>query len=197
MAATTISYGSSIADEREYRLCGDVGGKRVIDLGCTTGNAVEFARLGAKSIAVDPSAERIASVRAQAEAAEVHVQCHQVDRADLGFATSASIDLVVAVGSLSAEEDLNRVFRQVHRVLRTGAAFVMSVPHPLATMLEGGEVVLRRSYWNDEGRTIGGYVTSLTRADFQLDVILEPRPTGVANAMVPPLLILRARKLGV
>jgi SAM-dependent methyltransferase len=193
----TISYGTGIADEAELRLCGDVKGKRVIELGAANpGNAVALASRGAKTIVVDPSADRIAAVRSAAEAVEVRVECHQVDLADLGFATSASVDLVLSVLSLTEVDDLSRVFRQVHRVLRTDAAFVLSVPHPLAAMLEGGEVVLRRSYWSNENRTVSGLFTALSRANFLLDVMQEPEPTDT-NTMVPRYLVLRARKLGV
>ena len=87
------------------------------------------------------------------------------------------------------------MFRQVHRVLRTDAVFVLYVPHPIATMLEGGEVVLRKSYWSNENRTVSGLFTALSRANFQVDVMQEPQPTD-AGTMVPRYLVLRARKLG-
>ena len=193
----TISYGTGIADERELRLCGDVTGKRVIELGAgTPGNAIALARRGARTIVIDPSADLIAAIRAQAEAAEVRIECHEGDLADLGFATSSSVDLVLSALALATVDDLSRVFRQVHRVLRTDAAFVLSVHHPLAAMLEGGEVVLRKSYWSNENRTVSGLFTSLTRANFQIDVMQEPEPTEATTAMVPRYLLLRARKLG-
>ena len=192
----TITYGTGIADERELRLCGDVAGKRVIELGAVNpSNAIALAQRGAKTIVVDPSADNIAAVRARAEGAEVRVECHEGDLADLGFATSGSVELVLSALALAYVDDLSRVFRQVHRVLRTDAAFVLSVPHPLASMLEGGEVVLRKSYWSNENRTVSGLFTALTRANFQIDVMQEPEPTD-ATTMVPRYLLLRARKLG-
>ena len=192
----TITYGTGIADERELRLCGDVAGKRVIELGAINpGNAIALAQRGAKTIVVDPSADHIAAVRARAEGADVRVECHEGDLADLGFATSGSVELVLSALALAFVDDLSRVFRQVHRVLRTDAAFVLSVPHPLAAMLEGGEVVLRKSYWSNENRTVSGLFTALSRANFQIDVMQEPEPADAAT-MVPRYLLLRARKLG-
>ena len=96
-----VRYGAGVADEGELRLCGEVAGKRVIELGIATpSNAVALATAGARALAVDPSADRIALLRKQAEQAEVTVQCHQSEVADLGFVTSASIDLVVASHTL-------------------------------------------------------------------------------------------------
>ena len=102
----SIWYGAHVADESELRLCGDLAGKRVIELGVAgsagaiTPNSVTAAMAGAKAMALDPDPQAIAAVRAAAEQAEVTVQCHQGDLADLGFATSASVDLVVASHTL-------------------------------------------------------------------------------------------------
>jgi SAM-dependent methyltransferase len=195
---SAITYGPDVPDDDELRLCGDVQGRRVVELGAGPGsNAVEFAARGAKTMAVDPSAEHIAAARRAADAAEVHVEFHQADLADLGFATSASVDLAFSNGALGAVDDLPRVFRQVHRVLKPGSALVFSVPHPMASMLEGGEVVLRKPYWATAARTVSDVFTALSRANFHVDVLAEPPPVDHPNAMVPAALVVRARKLGV
>ena len=124
MSASNVWYGKGVADEGEFRLCGNVSGRRTIELGIgpvpdgVTPNAVTLAVAGAKSIAVDPSAERIADLRRAAEQHEVRVECHQGALADLGFATSGSVDLVIATQTLDDVDDLPRLLRQVHRVLR-------------------------------------------------------------------------------
>jgi ubiquinone/menaquinone biosynthesis C-methylase UbiE len=193
----TLSYGDHLPDEAELRLCGDVNGKRVIELGVTSAvNAVGLARRGAKTMVVDPSADNIATVRTTAEANEVSVECHQADLADLGFATSASVDLVLCAGGLDRVEDVPRLFRQVHRVLRTGAAFVLALPHPFASMVHGATV--QHDYWGLLQRhTVSSLFTSLSRANFQVDVLLEPEPRSGPSVLVPPTLLLRSRKLGV
>lgn len=198
IVGTTISYGAGVPGEGELRLCGDVSGKRVIELGLTDpSNAVAFAHLGAKVMGVDGDADHVAAVRRLADAEGVHVELHQGDLADLGFATSASVDLVCSVGELAGVDDLPRLFRQVHRVLKPGMPFVFAVAHPIASMLEGGEVVLRKPYWAAGGRTVSGLFTALSRANFQVDVIAEPAPVDTKDAYVPAALVVRARKLGV
>jgi hypothetical protein len=67
----------------------------------------------------------------------------------------------------------------------------------MAAMLEGGEVVLRKPYWATDTRTVSEVFMALCRANFQIDVMVEPPPTGHANALVPAALVFRARKLGV
>jgi SAM-dependent methyltransferase len=192
-----LSYGDHLPDESELRLCGDVAGRRVIELGVTPAvNAISLALRGAKTMVVDPSAQNIALVRQTAEDHEIKIECHQADLADLGFATSASVDLVICVGGLDRVDDVSRLFRQVHRVLKTGAAFVLALPHPFHSMVHGSSV--QHAYWGLLQRhTVGGLFTSLSRANFQVDVLLEPEPRSGPVVLVPPTLLLRSRKLGV
>lgn len=194
--APTIWYGDAVADETDLRLCGDVNGKRVIELGVAPPgtNAVEFAVHGAKSIAVDPSPDRIADVRRAAEASEVHVECHVGEMADLGFATSGSVDLVVCSHRLGDVEDIARLLRQVHRVLRPEAPLIVAVTHPAHAMLDAGGERVERPY-GQGAFAVSRVLTALLRADLRVDVVHELRSRP--DALVPSTLVIRARKLGV
>lgn len=216
-------YGPDLPDERELRLCGELKGRRVLELGCGAAqSAISFAKAGAKAIGVDASAAQLAYGRKLAEAEEVRVELHHGDMADIGFLTSASVDLVFSAMSLQYVDDVNRVFRQVHRVLKTDAPFVFSVPHPAAMALDqdGKAITLARSMFDrspltrklqqvsvtEYPRSISSLFTSLQRANFRVDVIVEPEPVGGRShsalwkdlyRSVPPALVMRARKLGV
>lgn len=195
---STISYGPGVPGDDDLRLCGDVAGKRVIELGLGRHpNALTFAAEGAKAIGVDPDAGRIAAARRHAEAEGVRIELHQNELGDLGFATSASVDLVLSVDALAASEDLPRVLRQVHRVLKANAPLVFSLPHPIGAMLDLPEPSVTRPYWGTATRTVGELFTALQRANFQVDAIVEPPPTDDPSALVPAALVMRARKLGV
>lgn len=194
--APRIWYGDAVADDTELRLCGDVSGKRVIELGIAPPgtNSVEFALHGAKSIAVDPSPERIAEIRAAAERAEVHVECHVGEFAELGFATSGSVDLVVCSHRLGDADDLARLLRQVHRVLRPEAPLVVAVTHPAGAMLDATQDRVERNY-GDGAFAMSRLLTALFRADLRVDVVHELRTKS--ESRVPSTLVIRARKLGV
>lgn len=200
--STNVWFGKGVADDGEFRLCGNVSGKRTIELGIapvpssTPANAITLALTGAKSIVVDPNADRIAEIRRQAEASEVRVECHQGELADLGFATSGSVDLVVATQTLDDVDDLPRLLRQVHRVLRPDASFVISMMHPFAAMFDQGVDTPQRRY-GTSARSIGELFMSFERSNFRIDVIHELAPLASRDALVPSVLLLRARKLGV
>jgi SAM-dependent methyltransferase len=200
-AMSSVWYGPGVADDSEYRLCGDVSGKRALELGVATvptgvpPNAITLAAGGAKTIAVDPDAERIAALREQALQAEVRVECHQSELADLGFATSGSVDLVLATGTLDDVDDLPRLLRQVHRVLRPDAAFVVALTHPVAAMFDGGTVPVSR--YGTRGRSMSELFMSFERSNFRIDVLHELMPVADRSALVPAMLLMRARKQGV
>lgn len=219
LPTTVVAYGPDLPTDADLRLVGDVKGRRVLDLGCGAGqSAVALARAGARVIAVDTSGELLTHGRRLAEAEEVKVEFRRHDLADLGQITSASIDLAFSAMALGFVDDLARVFRQVHRVLRTGAPFLFSLPHPIGRIVEGGAVT--RSYWDrspitverglvrftEYQHTVSGVVTQLHRAGFRVDVLLEPEaPQGVTRsglwderyATVPQALVVRARKEGI
>lgn len=217
-------YGAAIPAEPTLRLLGSLEGKRVLDLGCGAGHAsVAFAAQGAKVMAVDPSPVQVAATRQAAEQAEVRVELHQADLAELAFLRKDTLDLVFSAYALTEIDDLNRVFRQVHRVLKPEAPLVFSVPHPAFAMLDPtapDPLRIQRPYhavrpqrWDrgdeavtDRPRTLAEIFVSLTRANFRVDTLLEPPPTDDTHrgsdwaevmAWVPPTLILRARKEGI
>jgi SAM-dependent methyltransferase len=216
-----VSYGPDCPTEAELRLLGHLSGKRVLELGCGGGpNSVAMTKQGAKVISVDSSSEQLGHARRLAEREEVTLELHQGDLADLAFVRADTVDVVVSVYALGMVGDLDRVFRQVHRVLRKDGPFVVSVPHPAWRAADGGDPpAIRRSYWDpaplawtdagergaDHPVTIGGLFTSLIRANFQVDTVLEPEPRpGAARSRwwkagmtwLPATLIVRARKLG-
>lgn len=219
----TAHYGPDIPTEADLRLLGDLKGKRVLELGCGAAQcSIAFARAGATAIGVDLSAEQLAHGRRLAEEAEVRVELRQGDMADLAFLRADSIDAVFSSYAFQFVADLNRVFRQVHRVLKVGAPLVFSLPHPAWFVVdENGGVPpkLQRSYFERSPEryewggvdftayhhTFADLYMGLARASYKVDLILEPEPVAGAprswfwrEAMewLPRTLIVRARKEG-
>ncbi|MEI8237832.1 MAG: class I SAM-dependent methyltransferase [Actinomycetota bacterium] len=196
----SIWYGANVADESELRLCGDLAGKRVIELGIaatpssTMPNAVVLALAGAKAIALDPQAGAIADLRVAADRHEVKVECHHGDLADLGFATSGSVDLVVASHTLGDVDDLPRLLRQVHRVLKPGSSFVVASTHPVAAMF-GNDHTAHYAY-GTTALTFSELYMAFERSNFRLDVIHELADRRVREPVAPAVLVVRARKQG-
>lgn len=208
-----VVHGPDIPDERTLHLLGHVQGKRVLELGGGAGhNAVALAQQGAHVIVVEPSPRRLERVRHHCDEHGVRAELHQSDLADLAFVRADTVDLALSVFALASVPDLDRVFRQVHRVLRAEAPFVFSLPHPAFGLAQGGTYFddLARPWETDDARgnevprTIGEIVSGLARANFRLDALLEPEPVAAprspfwtdAMARAPATLVVRARKEG-
>jgi SAM-dependent methyltransferase len=192
-----VSFGASVYNDDELRVCGDVKGKRVLELGLfgTVPNCVAMAQRGARSIAIDSSRDNIQRARQAARNADVVVEFHEGAHADLGFLMNAAVDLAVCVHQIDVNTDIARLFRQVHRVLRPEAGFVFALPHPMSMVFDGNDPVARRRY-GDLSPTIGELTMALQRANFTIDVMHELTPLHQPNAVSPSTLVVRARKLG-
>jgi SAM-dependent methyltransferase len=217
-------YGPDIATEAELRLLGNLSGKRVLELGCGGAqSSIAFAKQGAIAIGVDISSEQLAHARRLCERESVRVELHHGDLADLAFVRAESIDLVFSSYAFGYVEDLNRVFRQVHRVLKQNAPLVFSLPHPAYQMIDDDTeqpLLVRRSYfdrsprdfdWNgvaftDYPHTVSDLYMGLLRSGYRVDALLEPEPTASGPRSmfwresfryVPRTLIVRARKEGI
>ena len=218
-------YGPDIPTEADLRLLGNLERKRVLELGCGAAqSSIAFAKQGAIAIGVDFSAEQLAHAKRLCDQEGVKVELHHGDLADLAFMRADSVDLVFSAYALGYVEDLSRVFRQVHRILKTGAPFVFSLPHPAYHMIDDEDpeqpLLIRRSYfdrnpidftWNgttftDYPHTITDIYMGLIRAGYRIDYLLEPEPlAGGPRTMhwqetfryVPRTLLIRARKEGI
>ncbi len=214
-ASGCVAFATVNDDFLLGRMLGEVEGKRVLELGCGDGRrAVALSRAGGHVIALDPDSANVLATRTCAEAAEVRVETHTMDLADLAFLRGDSVDVAFAEGSLATVADLGRVLRQVQRVLRAGARFAFTLPHPFATCtptepsapgsLPLGTPAVTRSYFEDPGpgdpplHRISEVFSALGRAGFQVDTLLEPEPDAGAarRALLPDTVIWRARKLG-
>lgn len=220
---TAITDGPDGPTEADLRLVGSVkGGRRLLDLGCGPGHAsLAFARQGAKVIAVDPRAECLAATRQLVDDEGIRIEVHEADLAELAFLRADTIDVAFSAFALAGVTDLNRVFRQVHRVLKPEAPLVFSLPHPAFTMLDPSSadpLRIVRAYDDatpiasasgdervEHPRTIAEVFTGLTRANFKVDALVEPvaaktgeRGRWFADVMrhVPPAVVFRARKQG-
>ena len=188
-----VTYGEGIPGDDELGLLGDVsGGRRVLELGIADNNSIALALRGAKAIAVDPDPERISTLRVAASEADVSVECHEGDLGDLGFAPSGTIDVVVSVHTLDDVDDLGRILRQVHRVLKPGSPFVLVLDHPFAAI--GPDTAGRVRRYGEHRRTIAELLAALDRSNFRVEIFDELGVSG--ESAVPTALAVKVRKQG-
>jgi SAM-dependent methyltransferase len=141
-----ILYGPLAPGERELRLLGDVGGRRVIEIGCGGGqNGIVLTRWGAKCgeflqnsqavpqelhVGVDSSRVQLAHARSLARAQGVEVQFATGVAEDLGDFADGSFDIALSSYALDYVVDLSQAYGEASRVLKPGGLFVLCFSHP-------------------------------------------------------------------
>lgn len=108
-----------------FGLCGDVYGKRVLDLGCGDGTySIAASQKGAIVTGLDISEAMLEAAGQRAAAVGCPVEWRRASAESLPFG-AGTFDVVLAVTILCLLGETQRVIRGVHRVLRPGGAFVI------------------------------------------------------------------------
>ena len=120
----SIWYGDNVADDGELRLCGDIVGKRVLDLGSGAGTdslvAAQMVAPDGDVVGVDMTPEMIIKARASAaEGGVANATFVETEAERLPF-DGASFDVVISNGVIDLIPDKDAVFAELYRVLRPG-----------------------------------------------------------------------------
>ncbi|MCP9619658.1 class I SAM-dependent methyltransferase [Nocardia otitidiscaviarum] len=118
--------------EGDWRLLGDITGKRVLEIGCGSAPCSRWlAAHGAHPVGLDLSRGMLERGLAAMAAGGPRVPLVQAGAEELPFA-DASFDIACsAFGAVPFVADSARVMREVARVLRPGGRWVFSVNHPM------------------------------------------------------------------
>ncbi|WP_405497753.1 class I SAM-dependent methyltransferase [Nocardia sp. NBC_00511] len=181
--------------EGDWRLLGDIEGKRILEIGCGSAPCSRWlASHGAHPVGLDISRAMLDRGLAAMTEGGPRVPLIQAGAEELPFA-DASFDLACsAFGAVPFVADSAQVMREVHRVLKPGGRWVFSVNHPMRWIFPdnpGPEGLLaaipyfdRTPYveFDAEGeptyvehhRTIGDRVREIVAAGLTLLDIIEP-----------------------
>ncbi|WP_027055539.1 class I SAM-dependent methyltransferase [Mesorhizobium erdmanii] len=187
----------------------DVGGSRIVDLGCGFGWFCRWAHEhGARHVlGLDLSEKMLARAKAAGQDTGIVYERADLDRLSL---PQGGFDLAYSSLALHYVEDVERLYRTVHQALSPGGHFVFSTEHPIYMaptrpgwvidaegrrtwpvdryLVEGP----RKTDWLAKGvvkyhRTIGTTLNTLIRSGFAIEHVEEFRPTDAQIAARPDL----------
>lgn len=187
----------------------DLGGLRVVDLGCGFGWFARWARQNgaAHVLGLDLSENMIARARSNTDDAAIEYRIANLD--DLAL-PQANFDFAYSSLAFHYIEDFSRLVRTIHTSLMPGAHFVFTIEHPIymapskpgwSSDADGRRIWpldrysvegARSTDWLAKGvvkyhRTIGTTVNALVRAGFSIRHVEEWSPTAEQVAANPDL----------
>lgn len=175
------------------RLAGELGGRRVLELGCAAGVLTEqLAARGADVLALDREPRLVSRARERLGARARVVRADLAEPLDVpdGWA-----DVVVASLVLHFLADWAPLLAELHRCLVPGGALVFSIHHPITGWLLSDRADYHRTElvseeWDWDGRRVtarmyrrplSAVFGQLRDAGFTVDVVDEPRPAPGAD----------------
>jgi len=113
----------------------DLNGKRVLDLGCSTGFYTEYAlEKGAEIAAVDASQKLIERLTNKIKSPKVKLHCADIGQ-PMPFLKSSSFDVAICSLVMDYIKDWDALLEELYRVLKKGGRVVISTGHPFSSFL--------------------------------------------------------------
>ena len=143
-------------------------GKRLLDVGCGTGNLT--SRLKAKGfdiVGADGSAEMLS--RAVAKAPDIFWVCQDMTRLCLGEEFDAVISTLDSINHLPKKSDIEKCFRKVNENLKTGGAFVFDAN----TVYKHCEILGNNTFVYDVEGVYCVWLNEYSEKDFGVSIDLD------------------------
>lgn len=222
LGATALPlYGAFVSEER-HRLFGDVAGKRVLEIGCGSGESLRYlGERGAGELwGMDISSKQLETARQNLRAGGYAAKliCSPMEE-DCGI-PEGYFDFVYSVYAIGWTSDLDGTFRRIASYLKQGGTFIFSWSHPIhkCVCAENGVLTFQKCYFDEswysltlEGaaltlsdRKLSSYINALAQAGFVVEQMIEDSDEDMLQGsqsafaqkakMLPVTFVIKARK---
>ncbi|MDI4647952.1 class I SAM-dependent methyltransferase [Cohnella hashimotonis] len=214
-------YGAFVSEERR-RLFGDVSGKKVLEIGCGSGQSLQYLgeRQASELWGIDLSENQIEKTRQQLteHGLSATLICSPMEE-ECGLPENY-FDFVYSIYALGWTTDLEGTFRRIASYLKKDGVFIFSWSHPIhkCVAAENDKLVFKKCYFDESwysvslgentlalsDRTLSTYVNALAKAGFVIEQMIEESDDELVQAngsdfakkakMLPVTFVVKARK---
>jgi len=214
-------YGAFITEEK-CRLLKDVSGKKILDIGCGSGQSLKY--MGERKVSelwgLDLSEEQLLKTREHLSSHGLSARLICSPMEDECGIPKEYFDIVYSVYAIGWTTDLLGTFSRIASYLKKGGIFIFSWSHPIhkCVAAENDELIFKKCYFDESwysvsygggtlslsDRKLSTYVNALAKAGFVIEEMIEESDEEMTEmdkghfarkaAMLPVTFVIKAKK---
>jgi cyclopropane fatty-acyl-phospholipid synthase-like methyltransferase len=222
LGATSLPLYGAFVSEEKLQLFGDVSGKKLLEIGCGSGQSLQY--LGERSASelwgMDLSENQIEKTRQHLAAYGLSAQliCSPMEE-ECGLPENY-FDFVYSIYAIGWTTDLEGTFGRIASYLKKDGVFIFSWSHPIhkCVTAEDDRLVFKKNYFDESwysvsleestltlsDRKLSTYVNALAKAGFVIEQLIEESDEELMQSrdsefakkakMLPVTFVIKARK---
>lgn len=223
LGTTSLPFYGAFVSEEKCQLFGDVTGKKVLEIGCGSGQSLQYLgeRQASELWGMDMSENQIEKTRTHLTGCGLSAQliCSPMEE-ECGIPEDY-FDIVYSIYAIGWTTDLEGTFCRIASYLKKDGVFIFSWSHPIhkCVVAENNTLAFKKCYFDeswysvslDEGeltlsdRKLSTYVNALAKAGFVIEQMIEESDDDIIQSrdsdfakkakMLPVTFVMKARKL--
>lgn len=224
LGATSLPLYGAFVSEEKCQLFGDVSGKKILEIGCGSGQSLQYLgeRKASELWGMDISENQLEKTKQHLKECGLSAKliCSPMEE-ECGISEDY-FDFVYSVYAIGWTTDLEGTFRRIASYLKKDGVFIFSWSHPIHKCVapENNMLVLKKTYFDESwyslflggstltlsDRKLSTYVNGLAKAGFIIEQMIEESDDEImqsrANSdfakkakMLPVTFVFKARKL--
>ncbi|MBY9079317.1 class I SAM-dependent methyltransferase [Paenibacillus sp. HN-1] len=225
LGATALPLYGAFLSEEKCRLFGDVSGKKMLEIGCGSGESLKYQgeRKASELWGIDLSENQIEKTRQYLTASGLSAKliCSPMEE-ECGI-PEEYFDFVYSIYAIGWTTDLEGTFSRIASYLKKDGAFIFSWSHPIhkCVVAENDRLVFKKNYFDESwysvsldestltlsDRKLSTYVNALSKAGFVIEQMIEQSDEEMILSrddnddfakkakMLPVTFVIKARKL--
>lgn len=192
LGATALPLYGSFTSEEQCQLFGDVSGKKMLEIGCGSGQSLQYlGERGASELwGMDLSENQIEKTRQHLTACGLSAKliCSPMED-ECGIPTDY-FDFVYSIYAIGWTTDLEGTLHRIASYLKKDGVFIFSWSHPIhkCVVAENDMLVFKKNYFDESwysvsldedttlslsDRKLSTYVNALAKAGFVIEQLIE------------------------
>lgn len=225
LGATSLPLYGAFVSEEKCQLFGDVTGKKLLEIGCGSGESLQYLgeRKASELWGMDISENQIAKTRQHLTAYGLTARLICSPMEEKCGLPENYFDFVYSVYAIGWTTDLEGTFNRIASYLKKDGVFIFSWSHPIhkCVVAEKNMLVFKKSYFDESwysvsldentlslsDRKLSTYINALSKAGFVIEQMIEESDDELMQMrgnnndfaqkaeMLPVTFVIKARKL--